>query len=198
MTLSPASPTSLALTVYCSSSRQLPAVYTAEAEALGRLIAQRGHTLVYGGGNIGLMGIVARATLTAGGTVTGVILKEFLDKGYGQDGHEMHVVEDMRARKQRLEELGDAYIVLPGGFGTIEEVSEVLSFRQLGFHAKPIVFVNTNQFFTPLLAFFERAFEEAFIHERFREVYTVVDTPQAALDLIETFPSEQSLLKKLS
>ena len=189
------SPTPLALTVYCSSSRQLPAVYTAEAEALGRLIAQRGHTLVYGGGNIGLMGAVARAALAEGGQVTGVILKEFLDKGYGQDGHEMHVVDDMRARKQGLEELGDAYIILPGGFGTIEEVSEVLSFKQLGFHTKPIVFVNTKQFFTPLLAFFDRAFEEAFIHERFRDVYAVADTPQAALDLIEISPPEKPFSK---
>lgn len=179
------SPSPLSLTVYCSSSRQLPAVYTAEAEVLGRLIAEHGHTLVYGGGNIGLMGTVARAALAAGGNVTGVILKEFLDKGYGQDGHEMHVVDDMRARKQRLEERGDAYIVLPGGFGTFEEVSEVLSFKQLGFHTKPIVFVNTNQFFAPLIEQFERAFAEAFIHERFRDLYSVADTPQAALALIE-------------
>lgn len=192
MTLSPAP---LALTVYCSSSSHLPAVYIADAQALGRLLAQRGHTLVYGGGNIGLMGAVARAVLAEGGKVTGVILKEFLDKGYGQDGHEMHIVEDMRARKQGLEELGDAYIVLPGGFGTIEEVAEVLALKQLGFHIKPIVFVNTNHFFTPLLAFFERAFEQAFIHERFREVYAVVDTPQAALDLIEAFLPEKPFSK---
>jgi uncharacterized protein (TIGR00730 family) len=182
----PLSPSSLAVTVYCSSSRQLSAVYTAQAEVLGRLIARRGHTLVYGGGNIGLMGALARAALAEGGRVTGVILKDFLDRGYGQDGHEMHVVTDMRARKQSLEELGDAYIALPGGFGTLEEVAEVMALKQLGFHAKPIVFVNTNQFFTPLLSFFDRAFDEAFIHERFREVYSVVDTPQAALDLIET------------
>ena len=182
----PLSPSPLAVTVYCSSSRQLSAVYTAQAEVLGRLIARRGHTLVYGGGNIGLMGALARAALAEGGRVTGVILKDFLDRGYGQDGHEMHVVTDMRARKQSLEELGDAYIALPGGFGTLEEVAEVMALKQLGFHAKPIVFMNTNQFFTPLLSFFDRAFDEAFIHERFREVYSVVDTPQAALDLIET------------
>ena len=180
------SPRPLAVTVYCSSSRQLAPVYTAEAEVLGRLIAQRGHTLVYGGGNIGLMGALARAALAEGGQVTGVILKDFLDRGYAQDGHEMHVVTDMRARKQGLEELGDAYIALPGGFGTIEEVSEVLALKQLGFHAKPIIFVNTNGFFSPLLRLFDRAFEEAFIHERFRDVYRVADTPPAALDLIET------------
>ena len=191
MTLSPTPPQSLALTVYCSSSDHVPPVYIEEAETLGRLIAERGHTLVYGGGNIGLMGAVARAALAADGKVTGVILKKFLDKGLGQAGHDMHVVEDMRSRKQKLEELGDAYLVLPGGFGTFEEVSEVLSLKQLGVHAKPIVFVNTNQFFAPLLAQFGRAFAEAFIPERFRELYSVVDTPQTALELVETaIPAE--------
>jgi uncharacterized protein (TIGR00730 family) len=185
MMLSPTPPKPLALTVYCSSSTHVPSVYIEESEALGRLIAERGHTLVYGGGNIGLMGTLARAVLAANGNVTGVILKEFLDKGYGQAGHEMHVVDDMRARKQSLEELGDAYLVLPGGFGTFEEVSEVLSFKQLGFHTKPIIFVNTNQFFAPLIEQFERAFAEAFIHERFRDLYSVADTPQAALEAIE-------------
>ncbi len=185
MMLSPTSPKPLALTVYCSSSKHVPSVYIEESEALGRLIAERGHTLVYGGGNIGLMGTLARAALAANGNVTSVILKEFLDKGYGQAGHEMHVVDDMRSRKQGLEELGDAYLILPGGFGTFEEVSEVLSFKQLGFHTKPIVFVNTNQFFAPLIEQFERAFAEAFIHERFRDLYSVADTPHAALELIE-------------
>lgn len=185
MALSPTLPRPLVLTVYCSSSKHVPSVYVEESETLGRLIAERGHTLVYGGGNIGLMGSVARAALAANGKVTGVILKEFLDKGYAQAGHEMHVVDDMRARKQGLEELGDAYLVLPGGFGTFEEVSEVLSFKQLGFHTKPIVFLNTNQFFAPLIEQFERAFTEAFIHERFRDLYSVTDTPQAALELLE-------------
>lgn len=188
--LSPTPPKSLALTVYCSSSTHVPSVYVEESETLGHLIAERGHTLVYGGGNIGLMGTLARAVLAANGKVTGVILKEFLDKGHGQAGHEMHIVDDMRSRKQGLEELGDAYLVLPGGFGTFEEVSEVLSFKQLGFHTKPIVFVNTNQFFAPLIEQFERAFTEAFIHERFRDLYSVVDTPQAALELVEAAPHE--------
>ncbi len=182
----PLSPRSLAVTVYCSSSRQLSAVYTAQAAVLGRLIARRGHTLVYGGGNIGLMGALSSAALAEGGRVKGVILKDFLDRGIAQSGHEMRVVTDMRARKQGLEELGDAYIVLPGGFGTVEEASEIMALKQLGFHAKPVVFVNINHFFTPLLSFFDRAFAEAFIHERFRAVYSVVDTPKAALDLVET------------
>jgi hypothetical protein len=91
----------------------------------------------------------------------------------------------MRARKRGLDEFGDAYIALPGGFGTLEEILEIISFKQLGLHQKPIVFVNTNDYFAGLLLQFERGFAEAFIHERFRALYTVVATPQEALDFIE-------------
>ncbi len=178
-------PTSLTLTVYCASSRRVPGVYLDMAAELGRLIARRGHTLVYGGGNIGLMGALAEAAMSCGGEVKGVILAEFIDRGYANSGHEMHSVDDMRSRKRGLDELGDAYIALPGGFGTLEEILEVISFKQLGFHHKPIVFVNTNAYFKHLLRQFEQAFAEAFIHEHFRNLYHVVDTPQEALDFIE-------------
>jgi hypothetical protein len=152
---------------------------------LGRLIAQRGHTLVYGGGNIGLMDALAKATLAHGGRVRGVILTDFIDRGYANSGHEMHSVDDMRSRKRGLDEFGDAYIALPGGFGTLEEILEMISFKQLGFHHKPIVFVNANGYFDHLLAQFERGFAEAFIQERFRDLYTVVATPQEAIEFIE-------------
>jgi uncharacterized protein (TIGR00730 family) len=159
--------------------------YIEVATELGQLIARRGHTLVYGGGNIGLMGALAQSALTHGGKVRGVILSEFIERGYAQGGHEMHSVDDMRSRKRGLDEFGDAYIALPGGFGTLEEILEMLSFKQLGFHAKPIIFVNTAQYFAGLLQQFERGFAEAFIHERFRELYTVVKTPLEALEVIE-------------
>jgi hypothetical protein len=155
------------------------------ATELGKLIALRGHTLVYGGGNIGLMGALADAALAHGGKVRGVILADFIERGYASDGHEMHSVDDMRSRKRGLDEFGDAYIALPGGFGTLEEILEMISFKQLGFHHKPIVFINTNGYFDHLLAQFERGFGEAFIHERFRDLYTVVTTPQEALEVIE-------------
>ncbi len=177
--------TPLSLTVYCASSKRVPQLYLDVAAELGRLIAQRGHTLVYGGGNIGLMDALAKAALAHGGKVTGVILTDFIDRGYANSGHEMHSVDDMRARKRGLDEFGDAYIALPGGFGTLEEILEIISFKQLGFHHKPIVFVNTNDYFAGLLRQFDRGFAEAFIHERFRDLYTVVATPQGALDFIE-------------
>ena len=155
------------------------------AAELGRLIALRGHTLVYGGGNLGLMDALAKAALAHGGKVKGVILAEFIDRGYANSGHEMHSVNDMRSRKRGLDEYGDAYIALPGGFGTLEEILEMISFKQLGFHNKPIVFINTNAYFEYLLRQFDRAFAEAFIHERLRHLYSVVATPQEALEVIE-------------
>src|SRR5215475_15656854 len=183
--LSPKPSRSLSLTVYCASSKRVAQRYLDVATAMGRLIAQRGHTLVYGGGNIGLMGAIAQAALAHGGKVRGVILTEFIEKGYAQDGHEMYSVDDMRSRKRGLDEFGDAYIALPGGFGTLEEILEMISFKQLGFHHKPIVFVNTNGYFDNLLQQFARGFAEAFIHERFRDLYTAVATPQEALEVVE-------------
>lgn len=178
-------PPPLSLTVYCASSKRVPQLYVDVAAELGKLIALRGHTLVYGGGNIGLMAALAQAALAHGGRVKGVILTDFIDRGYANSGHEMHSVMDMRARKRGLDEFGDAYIALPGGFGTLEEILEIISFKQLGLHHKPIVFVNTNDYFAGLLQQFERGFAEAFIHERFRDLYAVVATPQKALEVIE-------------
>lgn len=183
---------SLSLTVYCASSKRVPQPYVDVAAELGRLIAVRGHTLVYGGGNIGLMGALARAALAHGGKVRGVILADFIERGYANSGHEMHSVDDMRARKRGLDEFGDAYIALPGGFGTLEEILEMISFKQLGFHNKPIVFVNTNAYFEGLLRQFERGFAEAFIHERFRDLYTVVEGPGEALDFIEAATADSA------
>lgn len=184
--LSPTPPRSLAITVYCASSRRVDQRYLDVANELGRLIAARGHTLIYGGGNIGLMGALADAAMLHGGKIKGVILADFVERGYASEGHEMQSVDDMRLRKRGLDELGDAYIALPGGFGTLEEILEIISFKQLGLHHKPVVFVNTSGYFDHLLAQFERGFTEAFIHERFRDLYDVSPTPQEALALIET------------
>ena len=183
--LSPTPPRSLAITVYCASSRRVAQHYLDVANELGRLIASRGHSLIYGGGNIGLMGALADSAMLHHGKIKGVILADFVERGYASEGHEMQSVDDMRMRKRGLDELGDAYIALPGGFGTLEEILEIISFKQLGFHHKPVVFVNTNGYFDHLLAQFERGFTEAFIHERFRNFYAVFPTPQEALAFIE-------------
>jgi len=186
----------LSLTVYCASSKRVPQLYVDVAAELGKLIALRGHTLVYGGGNIGLMAALAQAALAHGGRVKGVILTDFIDRGYANSGHEMHSVTDMRARKRGLDEFGDAYIALPGGFGTLEEILEIISFKQLGFHHKPIVFVNTNDYFAGLLRQFDRGFAEAFIHERFRDLYAVAATPREALEIIETAIEQRLVLSR--
>jgi uncharacterized protein (TIGR00730 family) len=183
--LSPIPSRTLAITVYCASSRRVAQHYLNVATELGRLLAQRGHTLIYGGGNIGLMGALADAAKTHGGKIKGVILADFVERGYASDGHEMQSVDDMRLRKRGLDELGDAYIALPGGFGTLEEILEIISFKQLGLHHKPVILVNTAGYFNHLLAQFERGFTEAFIHERFRDLYMVVANPAEALAAIE-------------
>ncbi len=183
--LSPTPSRSLAITVYCASSRRVAPHYREVAAELGRLLVQRTHTLIYGGGNIGLMGALANAVMERGGKIKGVILADFVERGYASAGHEMQSVTDMRLRKRGLDELGDAYIALPGGFGTLEEILEIISFKQLGLHHKPVVFVNTNGYFDHLLAQFERGFAEAFIHEQFRNLYTVVADSTAALEFIE-------------
>jgi uncharacterized protein (TIGR00730 family) len=190
--LSPTPSRALAITVYCASSRRVAPHYRAVATELGQLLAQRGHTLIYGGGNIGLMGALADAAKACGGKITGVILADFVERGYANDGHEMHSVDDMRLRKRGLDELGDAYIALPGGFGTLEEILEIISFKQLGLHHKPIVFINTNRYFDHLLAQFERGFQEAFIHERFRDLYLVAANPAEALVAIEALVTAPS------
>src|SRR2546430_15568616 len=112
------------------------------------------------------MAALAQAALAHGGKVKGVILTDFIDRGYGNSRHEMHSVTDTRARKRGLDEFGDAYIALPGGFGTLEEMLEIISFKQLGSHHKPNDFVNTNEYLACLLRQFERGFGEGFIHER--------------------------------
>ena len=188
--LSPTAPRALAITVYCASSRRVAQPYLNVATDLGRLIAARGHTLVYGGGNIGLMGALANAAMLHTGKIKGVILADFIERGYASEGHEMQSVTDMRLRKRGLDELGDAYIALPGGFGTLEEILEILSFKQLGLHQKPVAFVNTKGYFDHLLAQFEHGFQEAFIHERFRDLYTVAATPEEALAFIEATSSQ--------
>lgn len=194
--LSPAASQSQSITVYCASSRRVAQLYLDVAAELGRLLAQRGHTLIYGGGNIGLMGVLANAVMKQGGNIRGVILADFVERGYASAGHEMQSVDDMRLRKRGLDELGDAYIALPGGFGTLEEILEMISFKQLGLHRKPIVFVNTDGYFDHLLAQFERGFQEAFIHDKFRSLYVVVGTPEEALAQIEAAASEVSSLSE--
>jgi hypothetical protein len=154
---------------------------------LGRAVASRGWVLVYGGSNIGLMGACADAALAAGGRVEGVILDSFSRVAH-QGLHALDIVDDMRARKAGLARRGDAFVALPGGFGTLEEVSEILVERQLGFHQKPLVLVNPDGFWDPLLALFARMGDAGLLAPEHRAVPVVVEDVAGALSAIDARP----------
>ena len=177
---------SVRIAVYCGSSQRVADIYHADARRVGSALAQRGHELVYGGGRTGLMGSVADAALEAGGTVHGVILDAFVAKDVHHRGLDtLHQVEDMRKRKQGLDELADAFIALPGGLGTLEELSEILSFRKLHFHQRPLVLLNTNDFYAPLVEQIERFISQGFDRSDVHEFFAVTEDPDEALAFCE-------------
>lgn len=174
--------------VYCSSSDRIDERYFAAARALGEAMAKRGWRLVYGGGSVGLMGAVAESVQAHGGKVTGIIPQALLDREVGYlEADELIVTTTMRERKRLMDESADVFVTLPGGFGTLEELLEIMTLRQLAYHDKPILLVNIEGYFEPLLAMFERIFAERFTDERNRRLYTVVDTVEGALALIEAY-----------
>jgi uncharacterized protein (TIGR00730 family) len=175
------------VTVYASSSEAIDRAWKAVAEDLGTRIARAGWDLVWGGGRFGMMGAVSRAARAAGGRTIGVILQQFVDKNvHCEQAHEMATMPDMRSRKRGLDEAGDAFLALPGGLGTLEELLEVLSFKQLGFHSKPIVVLNHGGYWQPLLDMLERGFAQGFIQPHFRGLWTVAATPAEAIEQIAT------------
>jgi uncharacterized protein (TIGR00730 family) len=175
----------LRVTVYASSSERIDRRFFAVAEELGRRIAQQGWELVFGGGRHGLMGAVSRGARSAGGAVRGVILQQFIDKNvHCEATRAMESVTDMRLRKKGLDEAGDAYVALPGGLGTMEEVLEILSFKQLGLHGKPVVLLDASGYWQPLLAMLEQAFAQGFIQEHYRGLWSVAADPPGAIAAI--------------
>lgn len=178
--------------VYCSSSDRLSADFYEVGTEFGRALAQRGHMLVYGGGTTGIMGAVARGVKSAGGHVIGVI-PEFM-KGLElefEEADEMITVTTMRERKQAMEDRADAFVALPGGWGTLEEVMEILVLRQLDRHTKPSVFLNHAGYYDHLLAFFEHMIAERFGKEASRSFFAVRDTAQGVLDYLDDYkPTE--------
>lgn len=177
------------VTVYCSSSNNISRKYFETADEMGRLLAQRGYTLVYGGGQVGLMGELARSVHQLGGTVWGVIPEALKDReGVAYEvADELIITQTMQERKRILFTRADAFAVLPGGFGTLEEFMEVLTLKQLGYHNKPIALVNTDGFYDPLLSLFDHFFTEEFASSRYRSLYFVADEPADALEYIEKY-----------
>ena len=177
------------VTVYCSSSSEIPQHYFRAGCELGAAIAHRGWTLVYGGNRIGLMGAVADAARDAGGRVVGITPQLMVDQGIGDDRcEELIVTGGMRERKALLEQRADAFIALPGGLGTFEEFFEVLVARVLGYHDKPIVLLNTAGYYDALLDALDKGVAEGFIRPKSRRAYFVAKAVNEALDYLAAAP----------
>lgn len=174
--------------VYAASSDAVGPEYVMAARQLGRLLAENGCTLVYGAGRIGLMGIMARAAQEYGGRVIGVIPEKLhsMELSY-KSADELIVTRDLRERKAVMEDRADAFIALPGGFGTLEEIMEVLTLKQLWYHQKPLVFLNINGIYDGLIAFFDRLIAEQFIKDDHRELFHVCATPEEALEYFRRY-----------
>ncbi|HDS1819925.1 TPA: TIGR00730 family Rossman fold protein [Pseudomonas putida] len=174
--------------VFCGASIGANPAYREAAIALGQAIARRGLTLVYGGGAVGLMGVVADAAMAAGGEVIGIIPHSLLDAEVGHKGlTRLEVVDGMHARKARMAELSDAFIALPGGLGTLEELFEVWTWGQLGYHAKPLGLLDVNGFYEKLGGFLDHIVEEGFVRPAHRAMLLLGQQPDALLDGMNEF-----------
>jgi uncharacterized protein (TIGR00730 family) len=177
-----------AVTVFCGSSAGRDAAFASAAEGLGRALAASGRTLVYGGGHVGLMGRLADAALDAGGHVIGVIPEALMAREVGHRGlPDLRVVATMHERKALMATLGDAFVALPGGFGTLDELFEVVTWAQLGIHAKPIGLLNVSGYFDFLLRFADRAASDGFVRAAHRDLLVVASEPGALLEDLEAF-----------
>lgn len=175
--------------VYCASSSQIDNNYIDEAHSLGQILAKAGITTVYGGGSVGLMGALARGVLQNNGTLVGVIPKFMMELEWGNpDVSEMNIVETMAQRKHMLLENVDAVIALPGGTGTLEELAEVLSLKKLALFTKPIIILNTNNFYDYLVAFLNKMVDEKFIRNELHDLYFVAENAGSVIPLINSAP----------
>jgi len=174
--------------VFSSSSNAINNIYFQEAENLGKLIAKGNHTLINGGANVGLMEAVTIAASQAGAKTIGIIPEKLIGRSLvSENSHEVVITSDMQDRKSRMRDISDAFIALPGGFGTLEEILEVITLRQLSYHTKPIVFINTNQFFDYLFKQFEVSYHEMFAKEIYRELYFIAKTADEAMEFIVNY-----------
>ncbi len=182
--------------VFCSSSDHLPEKYYEVAKRLGLAIGHSGNNIVYGGTSVGLMHASAFATKHAGGKVIGVIPELIQSKGIASDyADELIVTADMKERKEVIREKSDAFIALPGSFGTLEEIMEVITLKQLGYHSKAIVFLDVDNFYSGLKAQFEMQYQENFVNESFRKMYVFVDRVEEALDYIDKYSVTDQVAK---
>ena len=174
--------------VFCGSSTGTNSKYRAAAKHLGKLLAERKLTLVYGGGNVGLMGEIANSVLAHGGKAIGVIPQFLVEKELvHQNLSEVKVVASMHERKAMMAELADGFIALPGGFGTLEETVEVLTWIQLNLHSKPIGLLNVEKYFNFLYEFFKHMVNEEFLHPEYKDMILIKDNAAEMLDILMTY-----------
>lgn len=185
--------------VYSASSTQIDPLYVDAAQRLGRLLGEKRIRLVNGAGNMGLMAAVADATLQAGGEAVGVIPRFMVEHGWHHTGlTELHVVNDMHERKQLMARLSDGVIALPGGCGTLEELLEIITWKQLGLYLNPIIVLNVKGYFDPLLAMLAKAVEERFMRVRHGDIWQVAATPDEAIELLFTTPLWDASIRKFA
>ena len=179
------------LCVFCGSATGKPALYRDQARELGKEMVQHGWSLVYGAGHIGLMGVLADSVLAAGGEAIGVIPQALVDRELAHRGlTELEIVGTMHERKARMAHLADAFAALPGGFGTCDELFEILTWAQLKIHQKPVGLLNTGGFFDPLLGWMNRLVEDGFLKPHHRDLVRVASSPIDLLELINRPASE--------
>jgi uncharacterized protein (TIGR00730 family) len=181
--------------VFCGSQAGSREVYGEQARALGRAMAERGIGLVYGGGGIGMMGAVADAVIEARGEVIGVIPYALASKERARRDVDMRVVNTMHERKAMMAELSDAFIAMPGGFGTLEEMMETITWGQLGIHRKPVGLLNVASYYDPLIAMIDRAIEEGFIMPRYRNLFVASSGVDELFDLMRKFQPLEGVVK---
>jgi uncharacterized protein (TIGR00730 family) len=187
-----------AIGIFCGSSAGENPIYLASAKQVGKALAQAGLDLVYGGGKVGLMGAVADAALEHGGRVIGVMPRGLVEREISHTGlSELHVVDDMHERKSKMSMLADGFIAMPGGAGTLEEISEQWTWAQLGIHEKPCAFLNVNGYYNPLQAMAEKMAAEGFMHRRYAEMLTFSDDVQDILTAFHQYaPPQRKWLEK--
>jgi uncharacterized protein (TIGR00730 family) len=185
--------------VYCGSSDKMSDEYLQFARRMGAAIANRGLTLAYGAGCTGMMGAVADGALEVGGEVIGVIPEMFNTPTLMHNGlSRLEIVSSMHTRKQRLVDISDAFIALPGGYGTFEELFEILTWAQIGLHSKPVGLLNIRHYFDPLLSAIEHARTEGFIYAEHRSLFVCDDQPESLLNLLDQYQYPQGMGKWLT
>jgi len=187
------------VTVYCASSTQIDECYFEAARRLGMLLAQKEIRIINGAGSMGLMATVSDAALDAGGKVTGVIPSFMVEQGWHhQQLSELRITDTMHERKQLMADLSEGVVALPGGCGTLEELLEIITWKQLGLYIHPIVILNTNGYFDALIKQLDHAVDEHFMRQQHKAIWQVASTPDEAVELLYTTPLWDRSVRKLA